>query len=62
MALPKKRKSHSRSRMTRAVWLASVRIPTLVKCKHCGRSKPSHQGCPECGHYAGRQVETVDSD
>jgi large subunit ribosomal protein L32 len=62
MAVPKKRKSRSRSRMTRAVWLASVRSPNLVKCKHCGQNKPSHQVCPACGYYAGRQVETVESD
>ncbi len=62
MAVPKKRKSRSRSRMTRAVWLASVRTPSLVKCKHCGQSKPSHQVCPGCGYYAGRQVETVESE
>jgi large subunit ribosomal protein L32 len=60
MGLPKKRKSRSRSRMTRAVWLASARVPALVKCKHCGAKKPSHQVCPQCGHYAGRQIEIVE--
>ncbi len=62
MAVPKKRKSRSRSRMTRAVWLGSVRVPTLVKCAHCGQMKPSHRVCPSCGYYAGRQVETVEAE
>ena len=62
MAVPKKRKSRSRSRMTRAVWLGSLRTPSLVKCTHCGQMKPSHQVCPSCGYYAGRQVETVEAE
>ena len=62
MALPKKRKSSSRSKMTRAVWLASARTPSLVKCAHCGQLKPSHRVCPQCGYYAGRQVITVETD
>ena len=62
MAVPKKRKSRSRSRMTRAVWLASARTPSLVRCKHCGKMKPSHRICPDCGWYAGRQVQTVETD
>ncbi len=62
MAVPKKRKSRSRSHMTRAVWLASARTPSLVSCKHCGQKKPSHCVCPSCGWYAGRQVQTVDTD
>ena len=62
MAVPKKRKSRSRSRMTRAVWMAAVRVPSLVKCSHCGASKPSHAVCPECGWYAGRQVLKIESD
>jgi large subunit ribosomal protein L32 len=62
MGLPKKRKSRSRSRMTRAVWLAAARTPSLVRCKHCGQMKPSHRICPGCGWYAGRQVQTVEAD
>jgi len=62
MAQPKKRKSRSKSRQTRAVWLASARVPSLVKCGHCGARKPGHSVCPECGWYAGRQVMKVESD
>ncbi|MDP6418308.1 MAG: 50S ribosomal protein L32 [Candidatus Krumholzibacteria bacterium] len=62
MAVPKKRKSRSRSRMTRAVWMASVRTPALVKCSHCGSMKTSHVVCPDCGWYAGRQVLKVETD
>ncbi len=62
MGLPKKRKSRSRSRMTRAVWLASAHMPSLVRCKHCGQMKASHRICPDCGWYAGRQVTTGKAD
>ncbi|MBN2171496.1 MAG: 50S ribosomal protein L32 [Candidatus Krumholzibacteriota bacterium] len=62
MAVPKKRKSRSRSHMTRAVWLGSLRRPSLVKCAHCGQRKPAHQVCPHCGYYAGRQVESVEAE
>lgn len=62
MAVPKKRKSRSRSRMTRAVWLSSVRTPSLVKCAHCGQMKPSHRVCAHCGYYAGRQVLSVETE
>jgi large subunit ribosomal protein L32 len=31
----------------------------LVACDNCGKYKPAHLVCPECGHYAGRQVVEI---
>jgi large subunit ribosomal protein L32 len=33
--------------------------PILNKCGQCGSTLPSHQACPSCGYYKGRQVLTI---
>lgn len=32
----------------------------LVKCDECGNYKPSHQVCPHCGTYKGREVLAIE--
>ena len=54
MPLPKRRHSHTRGAKRRTHEKANV--PTVVDCSHCGRPKPHHTICPECGHYDNRPV------
>jgi len=34
----------------------------LVTCSNCGEVRPSHTVCPNCGHYQGREVITVEKE
>ena len=55
MAVPKRRKSHSRTRMQRSHDALS---PTgaVVTCAQCREPKRLHHVCPNCGYYRSRQV------
>ncbi len=57
MAHPKRKHSRSRSRKKRTH--QGVSSPSLVACKQCRRSKPTHMVCPFCGYYANREVIAV---
>lgn len=60
MATPKKRKSHSRSRMRRSHDALS---PTFLgSCPRCGSARRPHTICDGCGHYKGKQVIDKDTD
>jgi len=54
MANPKRRHSHSRTRMRRAHDF--LRNPLLGTCPKCGEPKPRHQICGYCGSYRGVEV------
>ncbi|MBT5856116.1 50S ribosomal protein L32 [bacterium] len=54
MAVPKKKRSKSRTRTKKANW--TVELPNLRACPSCGIKTVSHRACPECGQYKGRQV------
>ena len=63
MALPKRKKSRSKSRKRRTHYTAV--IPGRSLCPSCGELKPPHRACPSCGFYKGRvfakqQQETVE--
>ena len=57
MAVPKKRKSHSRTRMQRA-HDALVR-PHFITCANCREPRQLHRICGSCGQYRSRQVLAV---
>lgn len=58
MAVPKKKKSKSKTRMRRASnWALSV--PSRSTCPRCGSAKVPHVVCGECGWYHGRQAIEV---
>ncbi len=52
MALPKRKKSRSKSRKRRTHYKVSV--PGQSLCPSCGEKKPPHRVCPICGFYKGR--------
>ena len=54
MAVPMRKISKRRSRMRAAHH--SIRPRNLQPCDRCGTAKPAHRVCPNCGHYAGREI------
>lgn len=52
MAVPKRRKSHSRVRTQRAHKALSP--VALVYCTNCKAATLPHRVCPSCGHHQGR--------
>lgn len=56
MAVPFRRTSKTTKRMRRTHFKLSV--SGLVKCPHCGATIKSHNVCPKCGYYDGKDVMT----
>ena len=62
MAVPKRRKSKSKTRMQRAANM-SYDVKSFVHCPECGEAKMPHYICGSCGQYKGKQViEVVEKD
>ena len=57
MAVPKRKKSRSRTRSRRAQWKAAPL--TLAACDRCGQTKRPHTLCENCGTSNKRQVIAV---
>ena len=57
MAVPKKKRSLSKSRIKRAHW--KLEVPTLRACSNCGFLSAPHRACPSCGFYKGKQVMQI---
>ncbi len=57
MALPKRKKSKSKTRLRRSM-NASIKPVVLTQCsnKDCMEYIPSHRVCPYCGHYNNEKV------
>ncbi len=60
MSVPKKKKSHSRSRMTRNHHALSALA--LATCSRCGNARRPHTICLNCGTYRDKVVIDVESD
>ncbi len=60
MAVPKHKKSRSRTRHARSRWLARIKKPNLVRCPKCGALKLPHRACPNCGYYNEKIVLPVE--
>lgn len=59
MAVPKRKKSRSRTRHRRAQWMKAA-TPTLARCSRCKSPLKPHTVCATCGYYAGRRVLAVE--
>ena len=60
MAVPKKKKSYSRSRQNRNSKNISIISGSL--CNNCGFIKYAHNICEMCGYYKGQQIIKVKKD
>ncbi len=57
MAVPKRKKSKSRTMSRRSTWKAQT--PASSECPQCHSPKLPHRVCRECGFYEGREVIKV---
>jgi len=57
---PKKRKSHSRTRMRRSH--DALKKIGLGSCPRCGTNRRPHTVCETCGHYRDRAVLNVEAE
>ena len=57
MAVPKKRRSKSRSRIKKAAW--GLETPNFIACPNCATLTHSHRACMACGFYKGKQVVQI---
>jgi large subunit ribosomal protein L32 len=53
--VPKRRTTRAKRNMRRANH-DKVAAPNLIPCPNCQEMILPHRLCPECGHYAGREV------
>lgn len=60
MAVPFRRTSKTSKRMRRTHFKLSV--SGLVKCPNCGATIKSHNVCPKCGYYNGKNVMAKKDD
>ena len=60
MALPKRRQSHSRTRLRRSH--DALTAPNVSSCSECGEPKQPHRLCAGCGTYNGRTVIKFDDE
>ena len=58
MAVPKRKMSKARRDRRRANW--NLPAPGSVPCPQCHEPKMPHRVCPDCGHYNGKAVVTVE--
>ena len=59
MAVPKRKKSRSRTRSRKSQWLR-IAPPPRANCARCSSPIQPHTVCSVCGTYAGRQVLQVE--
>ncbi|MDK2951106.1 MAG: large subunit ribosomal protein [Kosmotogales bacterium] len=55
MAVPKQKRSRSRTHMKRAKGYKAIKV-AVSTCSHCGEPKQPHRICLRCGYYGGKQV------
>jgi large subunit ribosomal protein L32 len=54
MSVPKQR--HTKQRRDRKRKRFAIKPKETQKCSKCGSLKLSHQVCPNCGYYKGREI------
>ena len=58
--MPNPKRRHSKTRTAKRRTHDTLKPIQLGECPHCHESKPSHQACPHCGYYRGRQIRQVE--
>lgn len=54
MPVPKKHKTHSRTRSRRSH--LALKASQYAVCSHCGAAALPHAVCSHCGYYKGREI------
>ncbi len=55
MSVPKKKRT--KGSIGKRNSHSALKSAKLNKCPNCGQNIPSHQACPSCGTYKGRDVK-----
>lgn len=58
-AVPKRK--ISKGRRDRRRTHHALKLRHLINCTNCGDQHLPHHVCPNCGHYAGREVIEIES-
>jgi large subunit ribosomal protein L32 len=58
--LPKRKLSKGRRDRRRSQ--DALQAVSLVQCSNCGEMRLPHTVCPNCGHYQGREVISVEKE
>jgi large subunit ribosomal protein L32 len=61
MAVPKQKKSKSKSRMRRT-HNDRIALVKFVECPNCGEFTKPHHVCPNCGYYKDREIISPEED
>ena len=61
MAVPKRRKSRSKTRHRKAQYMKKLKYikEGLSLCPQCDAVKRPHHICPNCGYYKDAQIVTI---
>lgn len=54
--MPNPKRRHSKTRTAKRRTHDALKPLSLGECPQCHEPKPSHQVCPHCGYYKGRQA------
>ncbi len=57
--MPKVKHRHSKARGRKRRTHYKAEAPSEFKCDQCQKAIVSHQVCPYCGYYKGRQVKKI---
>ncbi len=57
---PQPKRKLSKGRRDRRRSQDSLQAINLVQCSNCGEMRLQHTVCPNCGHYMGREIFSVD--
>ncbi len=61
MAVPKRKKSRSKTRSRRSQH-DRVSLLEMVECPHCGEFTRPHRVCPNCGYYKNREIISYEEE
>lgn len=61
MAVPKHKKSKSKTRIKRSINM-KMNLPQMTKCPECGGLTTPHRVCIHCGYYKNKMVIEVNKD
>ena len=61
MAVPKHKKSKSKTRIKRSINM-KMKLPQMTACPECGGLTPPHRVCIHCGYYKNKLVVEVNKD
>ena len=60
--VPQPKRKLSKGRRDRRRAHDGLQAMNLVQCNNCGEMRLPHTVCPNCGHYQGREVISIEKE